>query len=146
MCDIGPEQVQEWLAGLDLGYNAKKQVRHHLALIWKKARLWGYTQTATPTEGTSLGTRRPVFERRNLTVDEFQRLSAALEQPNRLIVHLAVFTGLRISEIRGLAWKGIDLEAGCIRVTQRKDSLETIDIPKTAKSRRVVPLGQLRFR
>jgi len=60
------------------------------------------------------------------------------------MAHVAVFTGLRVSEIRGLPWKAIDLEAGCIRVEQRKDSLEIMDVPKSDKSRRAVPLGHLR--
>lgn len=144
MCDIGAEEVQRWMAGLSLGYNSKKQCRHQFDLIWKKARIWGYTQAATPTEGLSLGTKRPVFECRILTIEEFQKLALALEEPYRLMVRVAVFTGLRISEIRGLAWKGIDLDRGCIRVEQRKDSLEIMDVPKTEKSRRVVPLGCLR--
>ena len=143
MCDIGVEQVQKWIAGIPLSWNSKKLCRHHFRLIWKKSRIWGYTQMATPTESVSLGTKRPAFERRILTVEEFQKLSAALEDPYRLMAHAAVFTGLRISEIRGFIWKAIDLETGCIRVEQRKDSLEFIDVPKTEKSRRAVPLGQL---
>lgn len=142
MCDINHEEIQKWVNSIPLSYRSKRSCVLHFASIWKKARLWGYTMLPSPTEGVSLGVKRHVFERRILTAEEFMKLSAALEEPHRLMAQIAVFTGLRISEIRGLAWKYVDA-AGCIHIEQRKDSLDTIEPPKTEASRRMVPLGHL---
>ena len=46
-----------------------------------------------------------------ITPDEIARLRAALDVPSeRLLVELAITTGLRSGEIRGLIWDSIDLE------------------------------------
>ena len=45
---------------------------------------------------------------RFLTVPEFQRLFAALEEPYRSMSQLAVSTGLRLGNIRTLTWEQVD--------------------------------------
>jgi integrase len=52
----------------------------------------------------------------------------------------AVFTGLRISELRGLRWDDVDLKRGELHVRQRADCYNTIGAPKSAAGERVVPL------
>ena len=56
------------------------------------------------------------------------------------VVMLALYGGLRASELRGLAWGGLDLRAATVTVTQRADAKGTIGAPKSASSRRTVPL------
>ena len=57
---------------------------------------------------------------------------------------VAVMMGLRISEIRGLPVRCIDLAAGCIRIEQRLDELNELDDPKSRKSARALPMGSLK--
>jgi integrase len=60
----------------------------------------------------------------------------------RPILVTAIFTGMRASELRGLRWKDIDLEAGEIHVRQRADRFNEIGKPKSAAGERVVPFGK----
>lgn len=55
-------------------------------------------------------------------------------------VMLAVFAGLRASELRGLSWRQLDLKAGTVTVDQRADAKGNIGAPKSVSSRRTVPL------
>jgi integrase len=48
--------------------------------------------------------------------------------------------GLRASELRGLAWKGVDLAGGSLTVRQRADRYQEIGSPKSAAGQRTVPL------
>jgi integrase len=58
----------------------------------------------------------------------------------RPLVITAAFTGLRASELRGLTWNDVDLKEGMITVRQRADRFCEIGSPKSASSRRDVPL------
>lgn len=56
------------------------------------------------------------------------------------LVMLAIFAGLRASELRGLAWSAVDLGGASVSVVQRADARGSIGAPKSASSRRTVPL------
>jgi integrase len=58
----------------------------------------------------------------------------------RPLLVTAAFTGLRISELRGLRWADVDLKAGSLTVHQRADRFRAIGSPKSAAARRDVPL------
>jgi integrase len=53
---------------------------------------------------------------------------------------VAVFTGLRASELRGLRWADVDLDAGTLAVSQRADAWRRIGAPKSAAGKREIPL------
>jgi integrase len=71
-------------------------------------------------------------------------LAAAAEAPLRMnaLLNLAVFTGLRASELRGLRWRDISLKRGhgAARVVQRADRFGEIGPPKSATSVRTVDI------
>ena len=87
---------------------------------------------------------------------EQEKLEAALSYENeakRLAIHIALYGGLRISEITALKWKDIDLDNGFIyvrhsfqRISQNtregsnKSSL-LLGKPKSEKSVRSVPMN-----
>ena len=54
-----------------------------------------------------------------------------------------IFTGLRVSELRGLRWQDVDLDAGELSVRQRVDRYSKIGNVKSKASRRTVPFGPL---
>lgn len=56
------------------------------------------------------------------------------------LVSLALFAGLRASELRGLAWDALDLKGATVTVDQRADAAGTIGDPKSESGRRTVPL------
>lgn len=57
------------------------------------------------------------------------------------MLRLAAFTGLRISEIRGLRWDNVDLDTGEVVVRERADAFGDIGDPKSAQGAREVPMG-----
>jgi integrase len=97
-------------------------------------------------QGTTIGT--PNRDKRKLevgrdipTITEIKRMAAAaVDTRARALLLLAAFTGLRASELRGLRWSDIDLKKGEVHVRQRADKYQEIGDPKSAGSRRSVPL------
>jgi integrase len=75
------------------------------------------------------------------TPAEIKRLIAAA-QPGRQRAFLlvAALCGLRASELRGLRWADVDLKAMVLHVRQRADCFGVIGAPKSASSRREIPL------
>ena len=53
---------------------------------------------------------------------------------------VAIFTGLRASELRGLRRADVDLDAGTLAVSQRADAWRRIGPPKSAAGKREIPL------
>jgi integrase len=77
------------------------------------------------------------------TKDEIRAMLNAAEGRWRPLIVTAVFTGLRASELRGLTWNDIDLQAGTLSVRQRADRWNTIGSPKSASGKRAVPLAPM---
>jgi integrase len=76
------------------------------------------------------------------TPSEVRRLIAAADGTRwRTLLLTAATTGLRASELRGLRWVDVDLEARELHVRQRADRFNVIGQPKTASSTRTVPLA-----
>ena len=61
----------------------------------------------------------------------------------RPLLLVASFTGLRASELRGLRWADVDLNAKCLTVSQRADRYNKIGPPKSKAGARVVPFGKV---
>jgi integrase len=74
---------------------------------------------------------------------EVKAIVAALDGHYRDLILTALFTGLRASELRGLDWRNVDLEAGLLHVRERADRWGTIGSPKTLGSGRTLPLTPL---
>jgi len=55
----------------------------------------------------------------------------------------AVFSGLRASELRGLAWDDVEFDCGILTVRQRADRCNTIGSPKSNAGKREVPLAPI---
>lgn len=53
---------------------------------------------------------------------------------------IAIFAGLRASELRGLPWRCIDLKAGSVTIDQRADFQNQIGPPKSEAGYRTIPL------
>ncbi len=76
------------------------------------------------------------------TAAEIKRMvDAATDAKRRALLLTAALTGLRASELRGLRWGDVDLRAGELHVRQRADRWNEIGPPKSASSRRTVPLN-----
>jgi integrase len=72
--------------------------------------------------------------------DEIRAIIAALDDDQRPLLLTAIFTGLRISELRGLRWDDVDLKRNELHVRQRADRYNAIGKPKSVAGERVIPL------
>ena len=83
-------------------------------------------------------------ESHHLSGADVQKLLAAAEgQRYHLVLVLIASTGLRRGEALALRWSDVDLDTGLLKVAgtlNRVNGALTISEPKTARSRRTVPL------
>ena len=61
----------------------------------------------------------------------------------RALIITAIFTGMRISELRGLRWQDIDLAKAVAHVRQRADNFGQLGMPKSKAGGRDIPLAPL---
>jgi integrase len=79
--------------------------------------------------------RRDPLKRRHLSVDELARLLAALPTPqDRLLVRFLAETGLRVSELKALRWRDLELEDEPVVCVRRRHRL--LDGEQETKSER----------
>ena len=103
--------------------------------LWEEGR-------RSPASKAKLGKKRYKYERRILSFEETARVLAQLEEPNLLIVETCIATGARISEVLGLKWKHVNLDAGTIKIEQRVWRQE-VGQPKSEDSKRILGIGEL---
>jgi integrase len=124
-----------------------KRVVRSLGAIFKDARRRGRSNAA-PTVGLDLDLPerddpRPVIP----TKQELQGIiTAAAAHKHKIwrpLSLVAVFCGLRASELRGLRWADVDFEARLINVTQRADASHKIGKLKSKMAYRALRLSPL---
>ena len=142
MADITPLAIQSWIKGKRLSSATKADLRNIIHGIFSRAEEWGYWREKNPAEHVRLGKAKAVRERRKMTTEETRALLAELSPQIRMIVEVALYCGLRISEVLGLRWKHIDLAAGVLKVEERYYRGD-VDDPKTPGSQRIVALGDM---
>jgi integrase len=76
------------------------------------------------------------------TPTEIHRLLAVSCRLRPLLV-VAVFCGLRASELRGLCWGDVDFDARTITVRQRADAYREMGMPKSEAGQRTIPLAPM---
>src|SRR5262249_9043254 len=93
-----------------------------------------------PVRKTRLPRRPLAVEKPAIVPEQIRVLLEAMPEPSRSIAWLLVFTGLRVGEILALRWSNVDLVNQFIRARQTVYEGH-FDEPKTARSKRTVPLG-----
>jgi integrase len=63
--------------------------------------------------------------------------------PWRAFVVVALFTGARLSELRGLTWDSVSLAESSIRIRQRADFRGSLGAPKSKAGKRDIPLAPM---
>ena len=74
------------------------------------------------------------------TADEVRAVLGAVAGRWRPLLLMAVFTGLRASELRGLRWENVDLDGKIVHVRERADRYNDMGRPKSEAGDRTVPL------
>jgi integrase len=73
--------------------------------------------------------------------DEIRALIANASARHQPLIMTALFTGMRMSELRGLSWSAIDFERSIITVNQRADRYCAMGNTKSRAGRREIPMG-----
>lgn len=138
--DIRPAEVESWLRQLSLARSTCAKIRNLMSALFNHARRHELFDR-NPIRFVRQGAKR----RRTpdvLTVDEIQRLLAALRSRERTMVLVAAGTGLRRSELFALKWKDIDFDGGQLNV-MRSIFHQVVGICKTEASQKAIPLHPL---
>lgn len=134
------------LDGKRKGLSGKSVLQHHRVLreALSHAVKWGL---AGRNVAQAVDPPRPAYREMHTLNSEGVHtfLEAAKHTGYYALFHLAVYTGLRRSELLGLRWKDVSLEMASLSVVQTLHRLpggETVFLePKTAKGRRAVALS-----
>jgi integrase len=85
---------------------------------------------------------KPIVEGVDYPTKAELRALLAVDSPRYgVLLKFTVATGLRASELRGLEWRHLDLEVGIVKVEQRADRWNNINVPKSSAGRREIPLS-----
>jgi len=118
--DVTPLTVQKYFSGLsgsDLSHESIDKIRDVLSSILVSAKHYGLLLT-NPDEGVRLPpSKRGNRNKPYVTPQQFQLLSELIPEPYATMVYVAVFTGLRVSEVIGLKWRNV--HADSITVDER---------------------------
>ncbi|MBP1297400.1 tyrosine-type recombinase/integrase [Bradyrhizobium elkanii] len=120
-----------------------KRVIRSLGGIFKEARRRGLSNTA-PTVGLDLDI--PDRDDPRPIIPTKAELNAIINNATgrwRPVILVAIFCGLRASELRGLRWADVDLDAKVISVTQRADASHRIGKLKSKSAYRAIPCPPL---
>lgn len=117
--DVKPSLVEEWLRCLDLEPKTKGHLKAMMHRLFEKTMLWELAPIdRNPMElvhvkGISKRTKKPIV----LSVEHCLAIIAALPEPYRTMVIVAICTGLRVSEILALRWSRINFRLLTMLVT-----------------------------
>lgn len=140
--DLQPRDVELWLRSLKLAPKSKAHIRGMLRILVDFAMWAGLMQVSrNPIElvvvrGATKRTRQP----RSLTVEEFQKLIAELEEPSKTMAQIVVCFGLRVSELLALQFRDVDWLNGKLRI-ERAIVMQRLDEVKTAASRKQMSIA-----
>jgi integrase len=122
-----------------------------LKSVLKDARRRGLVAQNVAAE-TVIGANGRHKERLRVGVDvptpgEVRAMLEAANGKSKAMVVLAALAGIRASELRALRWSDVQLgDHPAVTVAQRADRWSAIGSPKSATSRRTVPLGETAVR
>ena len=118
--DLTPMTVQAYfsgMAGSDLSHESIDKIRDVLSSILGSAKKYGLLAT-NPVEGVQLPpSRRGKRIKPYVTPAQFVTLMELIPEPYASMVFVAIYTGLRASEVIGLKWRNV--HADSITVDER---------------------------
>jgi integrase len=140
--DISPMAVQRYLsdlAGSKLSHESKDKIRDTLSSIMGSAVKYQYL-VKNPVEGVKLPPdKRGRKVKPYITPMQFQGLIQLIQEPYATMVYVAVYTGLRVSELIGLKWG--DVQGGSITIDERYCRGDW-GAPKSEASNATVPVNE----
>ena len=139
--DLTPLTLQQYFSGMtgsELSYESRDKIRDVMSSILASAVTYGLL-VKNPMEGVRLspgnkGKRVKPF----IDPAKFVTLLALIPEPYATMVFVAVYTGLRASEVIGLKWR--NLQADAITIEERYCRGEW-GIPKSKASNATIPVN-----
>ena len=142
LADLAPSHIETYLARRDLD---GQTLRHHRATL--RRALTSALRDGIISRNQAALARPPKMgpkERTALDAGQVRRLiEGSRDEPLHALWVVGATCGLRLSEALGLAWSDVDLERSLLHVRYqlaRVDGEWQRRRPKTAKSRRTIPL------
>ena len=119
--DLTTLEIQRYFSGTTLsmlGQESKDKIRDVLSSILRSAVGYGLL-VKNPVEGVRLPTskRGKRKAKPHITPEQFEQLVNEIPEPYSTMVYVAVYSGLRVSELIGLRWE--DVHADSITVDER---------------------------
>ena len=135
--DVQTVHVQRLLDATDLSHGSLARIKSCVSAVMSHARRLGFITGTNPAQGARAEGRRSDFEAIAYSLADLQFFLEKLDEPARTVIGVAAFTGMRLSEIRGLRWEDYDGEELMVRRSVwRTFTGET----KTPESRATVPV------
>lgn len=131
--------LQDIAAQNDLSALTLRHIKAFVSGLINHARNEGLYDGANPVQGVKIPKARRPGDTHSYTLNEIERTLAVLDGLPRAVVAVAAYSGLRVSEIRGLDWS--DYDGNTLRVS-RNAWRHSINPPKTPKSEAPVPAIQ----
>ena len=147
--DLEAPDVQRMVTGMlraGLSQQTAKHAHKVLRVALGQALRWGIVprNVASLVQSPKVVRRSP----RTLTVEQARTFLASVRDDGRYALYvLALTTGMRRGELLALRWPDVDLERGTVTVASTLRQVSrwrfAYDVPKTARSRRTLPLSRL---
>ena len=143
MASVRPSDVQGWVKALSAKY-APGTVRNHYEVLARifSAAVDDRLVPVSPCRNISLP-RKDDSEVTPPTIEEVSRVVKAMPDRYRAAAVLLAGSGIRIGEMLGLRVSDVSFDFRSIRVERQRLQSGLIGPPKSAKSTRTVPLGQV---
>ncbi len=143
--ELTTRRLDEWLASKTadkLSWETRNSLRNLICGIFTRAEIWETYEGRNPTKRVTVGRKKPAREKRKMSIADSRKLLNMFPDDFRVICMVALFCGLRISEVLGLTWRHVDFSRGMLLIRQRYYRGD-VDVPKCDKARRDIPFGHL---
>lgn len=113
--DLTPLSIQRYFSNMatsELTHESRDKIRDVLSSVLRSAVEYGFL-VRNPVENVRMPAERRGKKRNKpyLTPCQFDRLLELIAEPYATMVYVAIFTGLRVSELAGLRWEDIHEES-----------------------------------
>ena len=111
----------------ELSHQSFLNINSVLSAVFTHARRSGVLSGSNPMDGVEIPKGRRTGKTHKYTLDEVEKITAAVDGTARCAVVVAAWTGLSLAELRGLKWIDIDFENERLNVVRTVWHREVID-------------------
>src|SRR5260370_7937307 len=128
----------------ELSHQSFLNINSLVSAVFTHARRSGTLHGPNPMDGVEIPEGKRKEKTYKYTLEEIEKITAAVDGVARCAVVVAAWTGLSLAELRGLKWEDIDLENELLNVTRTVWHREVIDTKTEHRAAAVHILPQVR--